>query len=185
MGHASSNNTRDAFSYDNYEFYLEFTVGYQSNKRPRNIVFTSSESNAPTEALSKMSDEFTITAGGTAPPFQKIGADSNSGGTYFIQFTLAPNIRGLEDVYSIGQDHIYLSRSSNGGKQLEFDGRVGIGTDSPGDQLDVNGAIRGHRFYENGNNIGTDAALRTVMELSSGDVGLIFLQSYAAGYYGL
>ena len=121
--------TRETRFHNNYEFYLQFTVGYQINRRPRNIVFTSSESNAPTEALSKMSDEFTITAGGTAPPFQKIGGDSNSGGTYFIQFTLAPKVRGLEDVSSIG-DHIFINSNGN----------VGIGMNNPSCSLHIEGS---------------------------------------------
>ena len=100
----SSSYTRQSFTYDNFEFYLEFSLGYVGTKILSGIDFVSGEPNAPTTALSKMRDEFTVTSGSKL--------FYTTGNNFYIRFTLEPKVRGLEDVYSIGNEHIYLSRSS-------------------------------------------------------------------------
>ena len=134
----SSGYTRQSFTYDNFEFHLEFSLGYVGTKILSHIDFVSGEPNAPTTALSKMRDEFTITSGN--------GFFYTTGNNHYIQFTLEPKVRGLEDVYSIGNEHIYLSRLSDGGKQVKFDGRVGIGlSGSPAHELDISGTCKANR----------------------------------------
>ena len=94
LSNYSSGYTRQSFTYDNFEFYLEFSLGYVGTKILDLIDFTSGEPNAPTTALSKMRDEFTVTSGSKL--FHTTGNNS------YIQFTLEPKVRGLEDVYKIG-----------------------------------------------------------------------------------
>ena len=117
LSNYSSGYTRQSFSYDNFEFYLEFSLGYVGTKILSGISFTSAEANAPTTALSKMRDEFTVTSGSQL--------FYTTGNNFYIQFTLEPKVRGLEDVYSIG------SAGTN----------VGFGTYAPKAKFHVGGNI--------------------------------------------
>ena len=76
----SSGYTRQSFTYDNFEFYLEFSLGYVGTKILSGIRFVSGEPNAPTTALSKMRDEFTVTSGSKL--------FYTTGNNFYIRFTL-------------------------------------------------------------------------------------------------
>ena len=102
---------------------------------------------------------------GTSTPGQKLSIYTGSTGTAALSFDRYSSDNYRTDIYQdqYGADFrvgygsytpesvLYLKRLSNGTKEVEINGDVGIGTDNPAQQLEVHGNIRaGGDSYQNG-----------------------------------
>jgi len=112
--------------------------------------------------------------------FIRIQAGSGNSNVCGIQFT-EDNIRyGWRQFYDAGSDRLQISTQNNSNQivtnvmSMLYNGRVGIGTDSPTESLEVNGTIRCNKIYSyTGSTTITGSATTIFTGVQNGSVWLL------------